>query len=103
MTTALSEIYWNRSEQRKQRAKSGRPSSLLPLFSPVLILCPFFLPLTATAQDFKLSDGDRVVLIGSTLIEREQESGYWETALTTRFPKANVTFRNLGWSGDTVF
>jgi hypothetical protein len=55
------------------------------------------------AEEFTLRDGDRVVLIGSTLVEREQETGYWETALTSRFPKSNVTFRNLGWSGDTVF
>jgi lysophospholipase L1-like esterase len=55
----------------------------------------------AAADAFALKDGDRVVLIGSTLIEREQRYGYWETALTERYP--GVTFRNLGWSGDTVF
>jgi lysophospholipase L1-like esterase len=55
------------------------------------------------AEPFVLSDGDRVVLLGSTLIEREQRYGYWETALTTRFPEKKIVFRNLGWSGDTVF
>jgi lysophospholipase L1-like esterase len=60
------------------------------------------LPLGARAADaFTLKDGDRVVLIGSTLIEREQRYGYWETPLTERYP--GVSFRNLGWSGDTVF
>jgi len=34
---------------------------------------------------------------------REQRYGYWETVLTSRFPNKNVTFRNLGWSGDTVW
>src|SRR5205085_7296313 len=29
--------------------------------------------------------------------------GYWETMLTARNPNKNITFRNLGWSGDTVF
>ena len=52
---------------------------------------------------FQLKDGDRVVLIGNTLIEREQRHGYWETLLTSRYPDRNITFRNLGWSGDTVF
>jgi lysophospholipase L1-like esterase len=52
---------------------------------------------------FTLQDGDRVVLVGNTLIEREQRSGYWEGALTARFPNRNITFRNLGWSGDNVF
>ncbi len=90
----------NRRKQRKQR---GRPAfhALFPLFSPVVFLVS--LPVPLQGDELKLSDGDRVVLIGSTLIEREQESGYWETALTCRFPKANATFRNLGWSGDTVF
>src|SRR5207248_1621044 len=41
--------------------------------------------------------------IGSTLVEREQRYGYWETALYLAFPKANFTVRNLGWSGDTVW
>jgi lysophospholipase L1-like esterase len=54
-------------------------------------------------ESFTLKDGDRVVLVGNTLVEREQRSGYWELALTTRFPASNVQFRNLGWSGDTVW
>lgn len=49
-----------------------------------------------------LRDGDRVVLIGDTLIERAQQYGFLETELLSRFPHTKVTFRNLGWSGDTV-
>jgi lysophospholipase L1-like esterase len=60
-------------------------------------------PRICVAGEFRFADGDRVVLVGSTLIEREQRSGYWETALTRRYPGKDVTFRNLGWSGDTVF
>lgn len=52
---------------------------------------------------FELKDGDRVVWIGNTLVEREQRYGYWETALHAAYPKINFTLRNLGWSGDTVF
>jgi lysophospholipase L1-like esterase len=55
------------------------------------------------AEPFPLHNGDRVVLVGNTLIEREQQYGYWETALTVRFADCNITFRNLGWSGDTVW
>lgn len=50
-----------------------------------------------------LDDGDRVVFLGNTLIEREQHYGWWELALTTRFAGKNVVYRNLGWDGDTVF
>lgn len=54
------------------------------------------------APAFELKDGDRVAWIGNTLIEREQEFGYWELALTARWPERHITFRNFGWSGDTV-
>lgn len=52
---------------------------------------------------FEFADGDRVVFLGGTLIEREQKYGYWELALTLKNKDKNVTFRNLGWSGDTVW
>src|SRR5947207_8726085 len=58
-------------------------------------------PPAPTAPPFELRDGDRVVLIGDTLIEREQHYGWIELALTTHFPDRNVTFRNIGWSADT--
>ena len=55
------------------------------------------------APKFELQDGDRIVWIGSTIVEREQRYGYWETALHAAFPDKQFTLRNLGWSGDTVF
>lgn len=51
---------------------------------------------------FSLNDGDRVVWLGSTLVEREQRYGYWEAALLAAHADKKITFRNLGWSGDTV-
>jgi hypothetical protein len=69
----------------------------------ILPLLVILTPLPATAAEFEFKDGDRVVLIGSTLIEREQRYGYWEAALTAANPDKNITFRNLGWSGDTVW
>jgi lysophospholipase L1-like esterase len=69
-----------------------------------LVLLLLLLPCLSHAADaFRLTDGDRVVLLGSTLVEREQRYGWWELALTTRFAGKKITFRNLGWSGDTVF
>jgi hypothetical protein len=55
-----------------------------------------------TPSPLNLKDGDRVVLIGDTLIERDQQYGYLETVITLAHPDKNITFRNLGWSGDTV-
>ena len=50
-----------------------------------------------------LQDGDRVVLLGDTFVEREGDQGFIETALVATHPDASLTFRNLGWSGDTVW
>ena len=50
----------------------------------------------------ELKDGDRIVLVGDTLIERDQRYGYLETLLSISNPDKNLVFRNLGWSGDTV-
>jgi lysophospholipase L1-like esterase len=70
-----------------------------------VLLCVLFVsaPAWAADQPFAWKDGDKVALIGGTVIEREQNFGYWEAALTQNIPAKNVTFRNLGWSGDTVW
>lgn len=59
--------------------------------------------LASSAETLELRDNDRVVLLGATFIEREGQFGYIETALTTAWPDRKLTFRNLGWSGDTVW
>lgn len=68
------------------------------LLTPVLLVgAPALAP-----EPFALNDGDTVALVGNTFVEREQRDGYLELALTLSAPEADVTFRNLGWSGDTV-
>ena len=81
-------------------------------FIIVLLLTAGFLSLPLRAADspgkpdsapaFELKDGDRVLFVGGTFIEREGLFGYIEAALTARFADRNITFRNLGQSGDTV-
>ncbi len=56
-----------------------------------------------SASSCELRDGDRVVLLGGTFVEREGQFGYLETALTAACADRRITFRNLGWSGDTVW
>lgn len=51
----------------------------------------------------ELRDGDRVVFLGDALLERDHEGGYLETELTSLWPDRDVTFRNLGRAGDTVW
>ncbi|MEW4487925.1 GDSL-type esterase/lipase family protein [Thalassoglobus sp. JC818] len=72
--------------------------------SVCLFTLGFIIPLSiVSADEPKLEKGDLVVSIGNTLIEREQEYGDWELELTRRLSGQNIRFRNLGWSGDTVW
>jgi putative heme-binding domain-containing protein len=52
-------------------------------------------------ESFELRDGDRIALVGDTLIEREQESGWLETEMAADFADRHFIVRNLGWSADT--
>ncbi|MBP8256972.1 MAG: HEAT repeat domain-containing protein, partial [Opitutaceae bacterium] len=73
-----------------------------PLSFLVLFLGLISIPGRLAAEaPFELREGDRVVFIGDRLIEGEQEAGWIELMLTTQFPDRSVTFRNLGWNGDT--
>lgn len=58
---------------------------------------------TLQAGSFELADGDRVVLLGNTFVERDLKHNRLETLLTTRHPGKSLVFRNLGWDGDTVW
>ena len=71
----------------------------------LLCLTPFVWssPVATAAEPFSFRDGDRVVMLGGTFIEREGQFGVIETALTAAISQKDVTFRNLGWSGDTVW
>jgi glucose/arabinose dehydrogenase len=51
---------------------------------------------------FELRPGDHIAIIGNTLAERLQHDGWLETMIHTRFPTADLTFRNLGFSGDEI-
>jgi len=54
-------------------------------------------------SSWSLRDGDRIVFLGDTFVEWEGDRGFIETALVAAHPDASLTFRNLGWSGDTVW
>ncbi|MCE2751646.1 MAG: GDSL-type esterase/lipase family protein [Pirellula sp.] len=48
-----------------------------------------------------IQTGDRIALIGGGWVERMHNHPWLEMMLTLEVP--GVTFRNMGWSGDTVF
>ncbi len=73
------------------------------LLGLAMSLAPSVRVQAADPPRLKLKDGDRVVYLGNTFAEQDGSHGYLETLLTIRNPDVNFTFRNLGWSGDTVW
>lgn len=56
----------------------------------------------ATDLPLKLNNGDRIALIGNTLMERSQEFGQFEATLHAAFPNHELVVRHLAWSADEV-
>ena len=46
---------------------------------------------------------NRIVLLGGTLVSRMDKYGYLESAISSRWPHHDITFRNLGWPADDAF
>lgn len=59
-------------------------------------------PSTLAAETWQLHSGERVVLLGNTFMERENEYGEIEMALRLAHPGVELSVRNLGWAGDNV-
>ncbi|MBW3597722.1 MAG: discoidin domain-containing protein, partial [Planctomycetes bacterium] len=56
----------------------------------------------AYSQSLEFKQGDHVTLIGNVLAERMQHDGWLETLIQARFPESELSFRNLGFSGDEI-
>ena len=54
------------------------------------------------AADFPIHDGDRVVLLGDSITEQRLYTTVIEAYTLARFPQWKLTFRNIGWGGDTA-
>src|SRR5438105_8079158 len=67
------------------------------------LLVPIFLAFatSALAGDFLIHVGDRVVFLGDSITEQRLYTTYIEAYALTRHPNWNLTFRNVGWGGDT--
>ena len=53
-------------------------------------------------KDLQLQSGDHIAIIGNTLADRFQHSGWLETFIQAKFPNQNLSFRNLAVAGDEV-
>jgi len=67
------------------------------LFTASLVLAS---ALTLNAADFFFKNGDKVLMIGDSITEQYLYSRYVEAWTLTRFPAWNITFVNVGISGD---
>src|SRR3954447_8482731 len=55
------------------------------------------------AGDYQIRDGDRVVFLGDSITEQRLYTTYIEAYALTRHPGWQLTFRNVGWGGDTAW
>lgn len=67
------------------------------LFSLLLLSSPLL------AADFSIRNGDRVVFLGDSITEQRLYTTYIEAYALTRHPDWKLTFRNVGWGGDTAW
>jgi len=68
----------------------------------ILCLLGLALGLSLPAAPFTFNKGDRISIIGNTLADRMQHSGWLETIIHERFPKHELVYRNLAFPGDTI-
>src|SRR5437660_11295091 len=74
-----------------------------PVRIRLLVFLTVVLGLTSSviAGDFFIHDGDRVIFLGDSITEQRLYTTYIEAYAVTRHPNWNLSFRNVGWGGDT--
>ncbi|BCS35641.1 hypothetical protein TBR22_A48750 [Luteitalea sp. TBR-22] len=56
----------------------------------------------ASTPRLELRAGDRIVLVGNTLADRQQYFNNFETLLLALYPQLDLSMRNMGRSADTI-
>src|SRR5262249_19141330 len=67
----------------------------------LLLLISFLFPIATRAGEFLIRDGDRVVFLGASITEQRLYTTYIEAYALSRHPSWKLSFRNVGWGGDT--
>ncbi len=57
----------------------------------------------AASRGFAINNGDRVVFLGDSITEQRLYTTYLEAYWLTRYPTYRLSFRNVGWGGDTAW
>ena len=78
-------------------------SSLSPLRAAVASFVATVMLLHAqNGPALELKPGDHIAIIGNTLPDRMQHSGYLETLIHAKYPDHDLVVRNLAAAGDEV-
>ena len=88
------------------RSRAAFLTLVLALFATALLIPNHTAVLAdkepAASAAFTLQPGDHIAIIGNTLADRMQHDGWLEAQLYHRYPKHNLVFRHLGFSGDEL-
>src|SRR5205085_10677610 len=89
----------------KKFAKAGlllkRCRMLKLLVSPVAVAAALAFSQASRGEDFLIHNGDHVVFLGDSITEQRLYTTYIEGYALSRHPEWKLTFRNVGWGGDT--
>src|SRR5438046_7998147 len=69
----------------------------------LILICAFWVAAGAPGADFLIRDGDRVVFLGDSITEQRLYTTYIEAYALSRHPQWKLSFRNVGWGGDTAW
>jgi lysophospholipase L1-like esterase len=69
----------------------------------LILICAFSVAAGAPGADFLIRDGDRVVFLGDSITEQRLYTTYIEAYALSRHPQWKLSFRNVGWGGDTAW
>ncbi len=72
----------------------------IPTILPALLVAFGCLAPSAFCAQVELKKGDHICLVGNALGERMQHQNQWESLLHQRYPKLELTVRNLCFPGD---
>ena len=54
-------------------------------------------------ESISFKQNEKIVFLGNAFFENAIPNGEIETTISLSYPDRNITFRNIGWSGDNVY
>ena len=69
----------------------------------LLLTIGVLLAACSSKESFDFEQNEKVIFLGNAFFENAIDKGEIETRISLCFPKNEITFRNIGWSGDNVY